>query len=574
MYCSTFHSSYFHSEVSASQQIFSATALSGIAVARKDVGSGEGWQPKDMSLPNKSQLTNGKSPEHSSNSTSTSSTLRHNHQQPRKQRPRPRSISDTITISAERNSGGGYSFVKITIIVFSIVAIADVLFVWHSIQSSIGGEHYELHGAHEGAEVGLHHLHEQKRRKQVLEDYMETNAGSRRTRRVVGDDDQHKVTAKLLHSTTQQQSDGNSSFLPQHIELYKIQQKQKHDRVRIVAPNTRGAAIEQKNSNEHTIIDPRIAKILHSANVDIEEYSASQLPNWNDVVTLYGDKPILYGLETCETYRATIKPEDRMAGPAGLFNTGTNLLFELMENNCNIKEALHSKTHNEPAAQNGMRWSVPWGKHNPPTTHRLKHSTKTWGEGINQTAFFPIVTIKDPYTWMGSQCRHPYSVYWDHDTNNNNCPNLIDKKHPELGVPVMVRYALPSKYANGFEIYDSLIDLWNQWYEEYEAQSFPMLLTRFEDLLFHGEEVTRLACECVGGEFAKRFQYTEGSAKEDGSRIHGGANGLIKALIQYGDPAKRLEGMTDNDQRYSHRALNRELMEKYGYSYPPLQPGR
>jgi len=93
---------------------------------------------------------------------------------------------------------------------------------------------------------------------------------------------------------------------------------------------------------------------------------------------------------------------------------------------------------------------------------------------------------------------------------------------------------------------------------------------RYEDLLFHGEEVSKIACDCVGGVFTKHFTYIEGSAKENGFSVHNGANGLVKALLQYGDPEKRLEGLTDCDRWYASRSLSPELMQKYGYVAPPL----
>ena len=69
--------------------------------------------------------------------------------------------------------------------------------------------------------------------------------------------------------------------------------------------------------------------------------------------------------------------------------------------------------------------------------------------------------------------------------------------------------------------------MWNKWYEEWEEQTFPRLTVRFEDLLFHGEEVTKVACECVGGVFTnKPFSYIEGSAKENGMPIHDGENAI------------------------------------------------
>jgi hypothetical protein len=112
-------------------------------------------------------------------------------------------------------------------------------------------------------------------------------------------------------------------------------------------------------------VDDHIVKILTAANVEIDEELAEQLPTWDDIVSMYGDKPIVYGLETCQTYRDTVKPEDRMLGPAGMFNTGTNLLFELMKVNCDIKEARFAPNvdpalpiaYREPR-RNGMRWQV------------------------------------------------------------------------------------------------------------------------------------------------------------------------------------------------------------------------
>ena len=318
--------------------------------------------------------------------------------------------------------------------------------------------------------------------------------------------------------------------------------------------------------NEDTFgVNERIVNILHSASVSIDKDLAEELPTWDDVVSLYGEKPIIHGLETCEDYRKTVKPADRMTGPAGMFNTGTNLLFELLKVNCNIKQARHSHTHVEPR-KNGMRWQVPWGKHNPPTTHRFKNVAKAWGKDVLQQNFFPIVLIKDPYSWMGSQCRHKYTTFWGHD--DQHCPNLIRWRVTDKDEPSTVRV----KYALVMKTYESLLDMWNRWYEEWEQQSFPHLTTRFEDLLFHGEEVTRTACECVGGVFTDDFEYVEDSAKP-AKGIHKGANGLVKAMLQYGDPKKRLNGFTDRDRWYASKTVDTELMRKFGYTPPPLPNG-
>lgn len=111
------------------------------------------------------------------------------------------------------------------------------------------------------------------------------------------------------------------------------------------------------HSGETYGVDPHILKILHAASIEIDEELAAVLPTWEDVVSMYGSSPIIYGLETCEPYREMVKPEDRMIGPAGMFNTGTNLLYELLKANCEIKEA-RKRPRREPK-HNGMRWQAP-----------------------------------------------------------------------------------------------------------------------------------------------------------------------------------------------------------------------
>ena len=214
------------------------------------------------------------------------------------------------------------NFAKITTLVF-IIAVADVLFVWYSIHTSFEGNGTEPH--HVGAEVGLHHLHEKKRMEKIT-DHLH--------------DEFHK-TKQLSYNA-----------LPPH----KKKSMSHHNMIISDTNNNATNIIQQKDKPQ---IDERITAILQAANIEVDDETVSQLPSWDDAVSLYGENPIIYGLDTCEKYRQTVKPEDRMIGPAGIFNTGTNLLFQLMKDNCDIKEAKHSTTHKEQK-QNGMRWQAPW----------------------------------------------------------------------------------------------------------------------------------------------------------------------------------------------------------------------
>ncbi|KAL3822480.1 hypothetical protein ACHAXA_006908 [Cyclostephanos tholiformis] len=447
-----------------------------------------------------------------------------------------------------------------------LIVIFDVVYLWDF-----------FHGIDEksdGPEAGIHNLHETHRSRKVLTLLQQVIGGGTSSVQSGSPDnfdsltdeekidelekeiyewkDKYEKAMKRLHEDPYPDGPPNVPFTPRppnREDTYEFK-KVKKSRAELAKTETYG-------------VHKNIVNILHSASVEIDKELADQLPTWENVVSMYGDKPVISGLETCEPYRKAVKPEDRMIGPAGMFNTGTNLLFELMKTNCDIKEA--RRKFREPK-RNGMRWQVPWGKHNPPTTHRFKNVAKAWGKGIKQGDFFPVVLIKDPYTWMGSQCRHKYATFWGHD--DEHCPNLVRWKITDAIVPSEVRV----KFALEMKMFDSLLDIWNKWYQEWESMTFPHIITRFEDLLFHGEEVTRKACECVGGVFAEEFQYVEDSAKK-AVGVHKGANGLVMAMLHYGDPTKRLTGFTDRDRIYADKFVDYELMKKYHYPKPPLPAG-
>lgn len=98
----------------------------------------------------------------------------------------------------------------------------------------------------------------------------------------------------------------------------------------------------------------QILRILAAAKItNINDEYAKKLPTWEDITSMYGDKPVIHGLETCDQYRKMVKPTDRTIGPAGLFNTGTNLMWKMLTNNCNI--------------YGEILWQAPWGKHSLPS---------------------------------------------------------------------------------------------------------------------------------------------------------------------------------------------------------------
>jgi hypothetical protein len=101
-----------------------------------------------------------------------------------------------------------------------------------------------------------------------------------------------------------------------------------------------------------------LLKILKDAGMKNTSSSdvCSKLPRWKDVTRFYGEEPIVYGLDTCERYRALLSAEanngtavEPMVRVAGLYNTGTNAFSHLL--NYNVKDL-----------GNHEDWGVPWQK--------------------------------------------------------------------------------------------------------------------------------------------------------------------------------------------------------------------
>jgi len=215
-----------------------------------------------------------------------------------------------------------------------------------------------------------------------------------------------------------------------------------------------------------------------------------------------------------------------------------------------------------------MRWQVPWGKHSP-AWYRGRHVAAKWGEGVVQSDVLPIVVVKDPLSWMGSMCRHKYATNWPHSPNH--CPNLVpndvDRKvrgfHADGSIPVRVRYN-----KTHFTEHSTLAGLWNDWYGAYYNATYPRLIVRFEDLLFHPEYVMGEICKCGGAELNTNFRITTGNAKPELGPHVGTTSGMVAAIVRYGNAELRLNNFTNDDLEFAQSNLHPELMAKFHYTVP------
>lgn len=160
-------------------------------------------------------------------------------------------------------------------------------------------------------------------------------------------------------------------------------------------------------------------------------------------------------------------------------------------------------------------------------------------------------------------CRHKYAANWDHP-DAKHCP---DFSLPDLETTV--------QYNQFKRQHKSILHLWNDYYQEYLQAPFPRLIVRFEDLLFHPEEVTKTVCECAGGSMPKngKFKYIVDSAKK-GANAHGKVRtGYTDALLKYGSEKHRYQNYHSSADLEFIRDNVDETLTKL-MNYPPSDPAK
>ncbi len=86
----------------------------------------------------------------------------------------------------------------------------------------------------------------------------------------------------------------------------------------------------QEGENNDIVSDTSLRsleEILERAKVEVTEEIKKELPPREDILSMYGSKPIIMGLDRCETFRNTIVKGDGFIGPAGMFNTVRGLVI-------------------------------------------------------------------------------------------------------------------------------------------------------------------------------------------------------------------------------------------------------
>ena len=146
-----------------------------------------------------------------------------------------------------------------------------------------------------------------------------------------------------------------------------------------------------------------LLQLLHEAGVEIDDEIINKLPTWDQITALYGEEPVVFGLDQCEKFQQLGDPADHFVSVAGTFNTGTNLMSELLIHNCHMPARM--KRYGKQ--NRGVRWQVLWGKHTPVGDEQFRLTHRTYNESeLLPENIFPAVTVRDPFKWMRSVCQH------------------------------------------------------------------------------------------------------------------------------------------------------------------------
>jgi hypothetical protein len=308
------------------------------------------------------------------------------------------------------------------------------------------------------------------------------------------------------------------------------------------------------------------------------------LPSWDQVVDLYGDSPVILGLnESCHRLdHITLQPR-----VAGMYHTGTNALARLLMQ----QDPARQQSASSP---NYRDYDAPYGKHAPYAFHKRVELLDN---------MLIITLIRDPFRWMRKMCRVRYDATWDR-SHPHRCPNLVkslpttrlengsaivnSSTYTTFPVTVQIVGSVASNQTKKPELpaaitYPSLADWWSTWNRDYyqatsAAETGPRrLMIRFEDLLFFAPQVLAAIRDCIGWSSANSSRAKEHARSSSlpnhllgAAKDHGWSSDMVSALIQYGTTQGRHKGLARVDKEYVQTALDAELMNVFHYPQVPL----
>lgn len=300
--------------------------------------------------------------------------------------------------------------------------------------------------------------------------------------------------------------------------------------------------------------------------IDLANTTVLLLPTDGELRELVGRDPVIVGsgmstsLSHCEAFARNVPTKkDRWIGVAGLFNSGTNLLYELLHQNCQMPGARRTKGDEweDDEDLDMVYWQVPWGKHGIWS----KGYTAKGYEHVKRQNGLAIVVTRDPYNWSLAMCRNPYILKWldgsssDESSVDAACPNMSTK-------------------VSAWGVHDNILEFWNLWHRKYAFEyPHPRIMIRLEDLTFRPRETVERICECAGGITAESFHHFIDSAKSMGwQKGHGPKEELTGMVKAWSKAHFRVRGgLSEDNYAIATQTLDTDLMDLFQYQHPPAR---
>jgi hypothetical protein len=225
----------------------------------------------------------------------------------------------------------------------------------------------------------------------------------------------------------------------------------------------------------------------------------------------------------------------------GQFNTGTNLLVKLFQQNFHY------------APQHVVDGRPIW-KHLRPA--------ELANAGIAKDVVL-LVVLRDPLSWLQSMRKAPYDL-----AECVEGATLHMQNHKKDGFWIEQPCALKSKNFGAYTMptveLGGLADYWNLWTEEYDdLPQFGfdrVVLIRYEDLVLKTEDVLAEIGSAVGREPPPTAVHVHGPAKP-----HGRATGRVEAVMKLKSKSY-LRTYSSAELLAACEALDRALMREHGYA--------
>jgi len=221
-------------------------------------------------------------------------------------------------------------------------------------------------------------------------------------------------------------------------------------------------------------------------------------------------------------------PRASMGVVYGLFNTGTNIMTEMVKQYCSDFKSLTKKCE-------ARIWKhAPWN----PEVVKIIHKE------------IPVIVMaKDPLTWFHSACKTPYQLKYSGELP---CEEAV----------------FQSPWSIRGKKYESLMNVYEEYYRLVFNETLggpghaQTLIIRYEDLLMSADDVMGRTCAHLGLEKKGTVKIQEKAYKN-----HGHSSDLDSARARYMHPGYRYEGWSLSNLQKLRETCDQNVLEALGYSF-------